>query len=183
MPVFALKIKPVTPSPTFLTNARGLLSCWDSNLKREGAGYCHGLVTESELAGEIEIGSRAELDEMIIPYAELFLRLAMNVTFVVNETVPKPLTVEQRKEAAIFGTVPARLTLKYFNALPEGTYLMSNLMTRGGNPIFTELVSSSASRSEQWERIRTCGAAQRACHVFRSAAEGQAWIKAMASYR
>lgn len=65
-----------------------------------------------------------------------------------------------------------KLTKKFFSTLPAGVYLVSNCYKRVGpntsTPVFYEYVEPPEARKTQWERIKTTGADQRLCDVYRS---------------
>jgi len=65
-----------------------------------------------------------------------------------------------------------KLTKKFFSTLPPGVYLVSNCYKRVGpntsTPVFYEYIEPPEGRKTQWERIKTAGADQRLCDVYRS---------------
>ena len=65
-----------------------------------------------------------------------------------------------------------RLTKKFFSTLPPGVYIVSNCYRRVGpntsTPAFHEYTEPPRGRKAQWERIKTAGADQRLCDVYRS---------------
>jgi len=68
-----------------------------------------------------------------------------------------------------------KLTKKFFMNLSEGLYVVSNVYdTLGPNcatPIFNEYVVQRDERKAQWDKIKSVGADQRLCDVYRSAEE------------
>lgn len=65
-----------------------------------------------------------------------------------------------------------KLTKRFFMSLPVGAYLVSNhcIVLKSGciTPVFYEYVARREEREAQWNRVRTVGAAQRICDVYRS---------------
>lgn len=149
----------------------------DSLLKKTGAGRVHGVASESSINAEIQATDRHRLSELIESFAQTLARSGTLVTVVLNDRVDRPLTPEQKDLAATFNAPPQKLTLRYLMSLPEGHFIMSNLMAPGGGSIFTEPVAAMESRANQWARIRACGAAQRTCHVFPNESECRRWLK------
>ena len=80
-------------------------------------------------------------------------------------------------EAAMY---TSKLTKKFFMGIPEGMYLVSNLIVSPTESVFAEMTSPLSERSEQWERIRNVGVDQRRCHVFRSKLEHERWTSSFA---
>jgi len=68
-----------------------------------------------------------------------------------------------------------KLTKKFFMNLPEGLYLVSNVYDTLGyscaTPIFNEYIVQRENRNAQWDKIKSVGADQRLCDVYRSAEE------------
>ena len=67
------------------------------------------------------------------------------------------------------------LTKKYFWGLTTGVYIVSNCFRRVGpgksTPVFYEYVEQPEKREAQWDRIKSAGADQRLCDVYRSSEE------------
>lgn len=68
----------------------------------------------------------------------------------------------------------AKLTKKLLAALPQGLFLVSNLMKTPTEPIFAETIRPGPQRQDQWRRIVALGANGRLCHVFQSPEAAQA---------
>ena len=176
---YTLQITTATPSPRFLVNCRSFIMATDSLLKKTGAGSVHGVASESTLTAEIQANDRNRLTELIESFAQTLARSGMILTIVLNDRVDRPLTTDQKDLAATFNSPPQKLTLRYLMSLPEGHFIMSNLRSPHGGSIYTEPVAALESRADQWTRIRACGAAQRACHVFPNESECRRWLKAL----
>ena len=61
-----------------------------------------------------------------------------------------------------------RLTKKFFLSIPEGLYLVSNLLLTRNQSIFAEKVVAHSMRETQWKRIIEAGAAQRLCYIYKN---------------
>ena len=59
-----------------------------------------------------------------------------------------------------------KLTKKIFMALPEGAYLVSNVLEYGHTPSFKEKVCAKDERLKQWQRIVKSRVDQRLCLIF-----------------
>lgn len=70
-----------------------------------------------------------------------------------------------------------RLTKKFLMGLPEGLYLVSNMILGPDKSIFSEKVAPLSEREEQWKRIAKVGADQRLCYVYRTEDDYQAHLK------
>jgi len=68
-----------------------------------------------------------------------------------------------------------KLTKKIFMAFPEGAYLVSNVMKSLTQAVFEEVISSPVGREMQWARIVSAKANHRACRVFKTKDEWDAW--------
>jgi hypothetical protein len=75
--------------------------------------------------------------------------------------------------------MPTKFTLKLLQTVPAGTFVASNILTKGGMPIFAEQVAPLGARQEQWRRIKACGAAQRMCQVFWTKEAFQNWLNTL----
>ena len=76
----------------------------------------------------------------------------------------------------------AKLTKKYFLALPAGVSLASNVFSAHTEPAFAEVVASSvADRARQWSRIVFANANGRNCHVFGTRNEYKTWLRTIYS--
>jgi hypothetical protein len=65
----------------------------------------------------------------------------------------------------------AILTKNFLMSLPEGVFIMSNLMVVPGQPTYFESVSPAAERGKQWEKIVSRGCNNRFCSVFKNEKE------------
>ena len=65
----------------------------------------------------------------------------------------------------------ATLTKRFLFALPEGAYLVSNVMEAPGQPMFAETVRPHAARQAQWKAIVAAKVNNRLCHVFKHPAD------------
>jgi len=71
----------------------------------------------------------------------------------------------------------ARLTKKFLMSLPNGIYLMSNLLGQSGNSIFGKYILSPLyEREKQWQRIKRVGANNHLCRLFKTESQANAWI-------
>ena len=68
------------------------------------------------------------------------------------------------------------LTKKLFMGLPEGVFIMSNIMDAPGHPTCFESVSSASERGNQWERIVLRGCNNRFFWVFKNEEEAMAYL-------
>lgn len=73
-----------------------------------------------------------------------------------------------------------KLTRKLLAGLPDGLFLVSNLMKTPAEPIFAETIRPGTHRQAQWRRIVAVGANGRLCHVFQSPKATQAHFAALA---
>jgi hypothetical protein len=78
--------------------------------------------------------------------------------------VSKP--VEKEEETDFQPIKSHRLTKKLLMELDEGMFLVSRSVSDDNEPIFVEEVSQLSEREEQWKRIISASANQRACQVF-----------------
>jgi len=69
-----------------------------------------------------------------------------------------------------------KLTKKYFMSLPEGSFLVSNIVKNSMQPVFAEKVIPLNLRKNQWDRIVEVGAQQRECHIFETEMEFKNWL-------
>ena len=67
--------------------------------------------------------------------------------------------------------ISGRLTKRFLFSLPDGLYLVSNVMEAPGQPMFAETVAPISGRTAQWQRILKAAANSRTCHVFADPAE------------
>jgi hypothetical protein len=65
----------------------------------------------------------------------------------------------------------ANLTKRFLLTLPEGVFLVSNIMDAPGQPVFAETVRPFSHRQAQWRAILKAGADHRLCHIFEHPAE------------
>lgn len=63
-----------------------------------------------------------------------------------------------------------RITKKKFFELPEGSFLLSNLVKPDLTPAFAGTIPSSVPRESLWEELARNGVAQAKCYVFQDAA-------------
>jgi hypothetical protein len=70
-----------------------------------------------------------------------------------------------------------RLTRKFFDSLPSGCFLASNILRSGGEPWFAEYVTLPEHRDDQWKRVKAAGADQRTCDVFPNEQASREWLK------
>jgi hypothetical protein len=66
------------------------------------------------------------------------------------------------RNARFFG----KLTKQFIFSLPEGLYLVSNVMEAPSQPLFAETVRPTKDRAAQWQAIVAARANHRHCHVF-----------------
>ena len=66
--------------------------------------------------------------------------------------------------------------------LLSGTFLASNLLKHGFEPVFAETVDAAETRAAQWDRIRAAGAGQRARHTFPTEGHYRKWSQQQAEY-
>lgn len=176
MPNLSLKIISTTPSARFHASGRSFIIATDSLLRKSGSGSVHGLATESTIAAEIQAVDRDQVTALVDAFVQSITRDGSNVSVVINDHVERPLTTEEKALAASFNSAPRKLTQKYLLSLPEGLWVVSNLMSRDGGSIFAEPTAPDDMRRAQWERARAAGAAQRACYTFPNESEYRRWI-------
>jgi len=70
----------------------------------------------------------------------------------------------------------AILTKKLFMDLPEGVFILSNIMDAPGQPKCFESVSLASERGKQWERIVLRGCNNRFFWVFKNEEEAMAYL-------
>jgi hypothetical protein len=71
----------------------------------------------------------------------------------------------------------ATLTKKFLMSLPNGVFIVSNVVHSLVEPVFAEYVLSPATeRERQWEKIVSLGCNGRLCHVFKSEQEAIQFI-------
>jgi hypothetical protein len=72
----------------------------------------------------------------------------------------------------------AKLTKKFFMGLPNGIYLMSNLVGQDRDSVFREYVLSPLSeREKQWQKIKLVEADSRLCRLFKTEKQALDWIE------
>lgn len=77
---------------------------------------------------------------------------------------------QQKKEGAMYlrSVMGGKLTKKFLMKIPDGLYLVSNLVDNKAKSIFIEKVSPLSEREAQWKRILSASVNQRKCHVFKT---------------
>jgi hypothetical protein len=72
----------------------------------------------------------------------------------------------------------AKLTKKFLMSLPNGIYLMSNMVGTDRDSVFREYVLSPLSeREKQWQRIKLAGADSRLCRLFKTEKQAITWTE------
>jgi hypothetical protein len=181
MPIATVRLKPVTPTPSFLMLALDMLGAWDDHLKRSGSGRCFVHAEPEEAAAELHTKSPQEVDEFIEAVTRGFKDSRVELTITINRNVERPLTAEQQAEAELYRGLPVKFSKKLLSTLPTGSYVVSCILPQG-RPAFTETVAAPEGRTAQWERAKAAGAAQLNCVVFRNEALGRHWVESMAAY-
>lgn len=171
-----LQVSITDPSPTLLMVGQGFIVSLNNWLQKNKGGACHGLATDTAITAEISGVSREEVMPLLDSFALKMSRSLAGLQVVVTDVVAEPLTIEQKELAASFNIPPRKLTLRFFETLPVGYFVASNLLTASNTPVFAEVVATLESRMEQWKRIQKSGAAQRMCHVFRSEEAFNRWL-------
>jgi len=69
-----------------------------------------------------------------------------------------------------------KLTKKYLMSLPEGVYLVSNILKNPMQSCFAEKVAPLNLRKDQWNRIIKADVQQNLCHVFKTEDEYKKWL-------
>jgi hypothetical protein len=69
-----------------------------------------------------------------------------------------------------------KLTKRFFMELPEGVFLVSNLVKNRMESLFEEKVSALYDREKQWKKITEVGVAQRLCHLFKDRPHYEKWL-------
>lgn len=176
MPYLSLTIISATPSARFEADGRSFIVSTNALLQKSGSGTVHGLATESAITAEIQTIDRDQITALVDAFVRSITRDGSNVSVVINDRVDRPLTTELKALAASFNSAPQKLTQKYLLSLPEGHWVVSNLMSRDGASIFAEPVAPADVRHAQWKRARAAGAAQRTCHAFPSESDYRRWL-------
>jgi len=70
-----------------------------------------------------------------------------------------------------------KLTKKFFMGLPEGVFLISNLVQTLNSSKFEEYVTPVAEREKQWQKIVSLECNNRLCHVFENKTQAKEWIE------
>jgi hypothetical protein len=73
--------------------------------------------------------------------------------------------------------IRCKLTRKFFDSLPSGCFLASNILRSHDEPYFAEYVTLPEHRGDQWKRIKSKGADQRTCNVFPDEQGSKQWLK------
>ena len=68
-------------------------------------------------------------------------------------------------------SIAGKLSKRFLLGLPEGVYLVSNVMDAPGQPIFAQTVVPVSQRLAQWQAIVDAGVNHRLCHVFKHPAD------------
>jgi hypothetical protein len=68
------------------------------------------------------------------------------------------------------------LTKEFLMGIKNGHFVVSNVGYSPRQPVFAEYVLPLRQRSSQWENIRTSGAQNRLCHVFKSKEDYDAYM-------
>jgi hypothetical protein len=68
-------------------------------------------------------------------------------------------------------SIAGKLSKRFLLSLPEGVYLVSNVMDAPGQPIFAQTVAPVAQCLTQWQAIVAARVNHRLCHVFRNPAD------------
>jgi hypothetical protein len=181
MLIATVRLKPVTPTPSFFMLALNMLGAWDDNLKRSGSGRCFVHAEPEEAAAELHTKSPQQVDEFIEAMTRGFKDSRVELTITINRNVARPLTAEQQAEAELYRGEPVKFSKKLLSTLPTGSYVVSCILPQG-RPAFAETIAAPEERTSQWERAKTAGAAQRSCVVFRNESLGRHWVNSMVAY-
>jgi hypothetical protein len=176
---FSLQILTSKPLAALPFTGRGFLISLHVWLQKSGGG-CHGVVTESSVSAEVSCMNREEVMSLIDAFVISLAKTDPDVRVVVNDRVTGPLGTAGKELAESLNMPPKKLTLKFLQSLPSGSYLVSNLWTEFRIPVFEEFVAPLEARKDQWKRIIATGAAQRTCHMFPSKEAFDRWLDASA---
>jgi hypothetical protein len=182
MKIFQVRLE-INPSPPgFSFTGQDLVDSLHQHLKKSCGGRCFGVTRANTIIFEVHVPCRKELEQLIGTFLEIFQRQGRKVNLVIVAAPTKPLTEAEQQIGAALLTIPTKLTKSYFMQIAEGTYLVSNVFNRQGHPVFTDFVGAADTRAEQWQLIRSLGAAQRLCRVFPSDAHFQRWFSGMRDF-
>jgi len=73
--------------------------------------------------------------------------------------------------------ISGKLTKKFFMELPENAYIASNLFVQEGISVYDDKVAPMSKRENQWKKIVKASADQRKCHIFKTKADYEKWLK------
>jgi len=128
---------------------------------------------------EVSCTEREEVMTLIDAFVVTLAESDLGVRVVINDRVTSFLRPADKELAESFNIPPTKLTFKFLQSLPVGSYIASNIWIGPKTMAFAEPVAPLESRKDQWKRIVAAGTAQRTCHVFRSEEAFDHWIKAV----
>ena len=182
MPTFQIRIT-ASPIPAgFGFTARGFIDSLHVLLAKTTGGACVGVVDGGVITLEARGAEKEELTSLVDSYCGSLRKEGRAVEVVVIENPHTALSESVVADAARLNAGPSKLTKSFFMKLRPGTFLVSNLLKGRFESVFAELVEDTETKLIQWERIRACGADQRACHTFPTEAHYRHWVQQQMEY-
>lgn len=167
-----ISVAPVPPGLGF--EARDFIIATDDLLRKQYGGSCLGVIEGGTITLEAQTDSKAEFVSMIEAYCSHFRVAQRQVEILVVESPVGSLSADERAAGGRLNTT-GKLTKSFLMDLPAGSFVASHDITGNFEPLFAEPIECAESRPAQWNRIRTAGVNQRACHVFPSRAHFKEW--------
>lgn len=144
---------------------RELIDALDLQIRKTSGGACVGTKTSLGFVGEIS-GVPWSAAAPLVEAFESAIRKRIKDAQIVVSTDALPLSREERDAGHALSTAPRTLTKSLFLSLPEGAFLVSNVIGRDYRPAFAAEVANASERVQQWLEITASKAAQRQCRVF-----------------
>lgn len=170
-----LSILAAQASPMFARSGRDFIIATNTLLANKSRGSCVGVATENEIKCELTAEDLDRVENLVTAYGNALQRAGVEHRLVMRRAEQSVVNESLRQDSVQLLAVPFVLTRRVFDRLPAGSYLVSNIMTDFGAPIFCEPVALKAERRAQWERIRAVGCDQRLCRLFSDWLQAERW--------
>ncbi len=183
MSVIHVLVSTKTPSAAFEASGRSLIVALTKLLEKERLGPCYGVSTSSVITLEVDGAPRQFVEPLLTAYLAKTSQTFPDMVVSIKEVDASKLSGELKAVAQSLNSPPQKLTQKHLISLSEGQFLVSNIFTRAGVPVFAEWVAPMRARNDQWSRIQLAGGDQRNCHVFRSEDDYRRWLSGFARHQ
>lgn len=178
-----LSVFPAQPGPIFARSGRDFIIATNALLAKKFQGSCVGIAMESELKCELTAADLNRVESLVTAYGNALQRAGCDHRLMMQRSKRSAVDEPLRECAVQLLATSFVLTRSAFDRLPAGSYLVSNIMTDFGAPIFFEPVAEEAERRTQWQRLRAVGCAHRLCRLFPDRLQAERWRRELVALR